>query len=170
MITVSIEPANVEALKALAYVPGAIRKVTTRAIKKSITAGKREAKSGAKRRYTLPSGIVGRAMTSSAGGLRGQIRVVGSRNKISQGKVKETAHGVYALIVRGQGGVINKAFKKKYQGGWWQRLGKPRFPIRELKTVSAPGMVSHPTVSTPTVNKMGEILNREILNGIAAVI
>lgn len=166
---ISIEPAETDVLNQLRYMPDVLKKVAGRAVRQSINAGKSTAKSGAKKRYTLSSKILSRSMKSRVSGTRGVIKISGGRNLIGEGIVKNTAHGIFAIIVRGQGGEINRAFQKKYQGGWWRRVGKPRFPIKRLKTVSAPGMASHPTVSTPTINKMAEILNREILAGMAAL-
>ena len=162
-MTITIEPADTEALNRLAYLPDVLKKVAGRAVRQSIKVGKSTVKDKAKKRYTLKSSIMSRGTSSKVSGFSGVIKVSGGRNLIGEGIVKKSSHGVFAIIVRGQGGEINRAFTKKYQGGWWRRLGKPRFPIKRLKTVSAPGMASHPTVSTPTINKMAEILRAELL-------
>lgn len=162
-MTITIEPVDISTLKHLQYLPGALKKVAGRAVRQSIKVGKATVKDKAKKRYTLKSKIWGWALKSRVSGFTGVIKVSGGRNLIGEGIVRKSAHGVFAIIVRGQGGEINKAFTKKYKGGWWRRLGRKRFPIKELKTVSAPGMASHPAVSTPTINKMAEILNRELM-------
>lgn len=67
--------------------------------------------------------------------------------------------GVFANVVRGQGGMIRHAFLQR-SGGVYERVGRPRFPIRQLKTVSLPGMASK--VGEKVIARMGERLGIEL--------
>ena len=171
MISISIDPVNFElVVNALAPFPNKLRKVTRSAIQKSVTAGKREIKTKAKARYTLPSSIVSSSLKSRVSASYGEIKSTGKRNRLELAKTKMTTGGLYALVVRSQGGLIPRSFINPRTGLFSQRLGKPRYPIRTLTTVSAPNMAGHNTVANPAVNKITEILNREIMAKAASIL
>ena len=67
--------------------------------------------------------------------------------------------GVYANVVRGQGGMIRRGFLQR-SGGVFERVGAARFPIRQLKTVSLPGMASR--VGEHVESRMAQRLGIEI--------
>lgn len=165
MVEITIEPQNVEAVaRVLALMPEKFRQVTKKAIKKGLQVGKKTTRENAKKRYTLPAGIVAKSLSLRVSGLSGELKSVGSRNALEKAVISRVKGGIYAQVVRGQGGLIARSFSKKYAGGLWQRSGASRLPIKRLKTVSAPGMAGHPQVANPTVNKIAEIVNRELLS------
>lgn len=175
MISISAEPVNVEqALRGIAHIPGAVERASKNAVKRTLLGAKKDAGTFAKRRYTLPAGIVSRSLLIKVSGLSGQMVSKGSRNPLEKAKVSGGLKGksVRAIVVRGQGGIINRAFRKKFHpaNGIFARLTASRFPIKKLKTVSAPGMVAHPTVSTPVINKMESRLSINLLHETSAIL
>lgn len=170
MLSLNIKPVNADVVsRALQYIPNGLESVVRKAIRKSLQAGKREAKSRATRRYTLPAGIVSRSLAVRTHTFSGEMTSKGKRNPIDLAKVKPnrriTARGVYphAEVVRGQGGYLKNAFRG-YGTPLMKRLTASRYPIAKVKTISAPGMVIHPAVSEPTFNKISQVFETEFLN------
>ena len=118
------------------------------AIRGALRAGKEELAEQTKARYTSgnPMGLGETKTTASA--LRGSLKVGGSRNQLKKFIIRPSSRprkmppgGVFANVVKGQGGMIRRAFLQK-NGGVYERVGASRYPIRQLKTVSLPGMAS----------------------------
>ena len=178
MINFRIEPVNLdEVARGLSGIPGAIQKVTKRAIAKTLRFAKKDAKILSKRRYTLPPSIVSKSLTLSNFGMSGELSSWGSRNPLEKAKVNPkkriTKRGKYirAEVVRGQGDIIKKAFWSPTIGsGIYERLTENKFPLKRLKTVSAPQMLSHPSISTPIQNNIRENLSEIILAEAARVL
>ena len=175
MLTFSIEPVNVEqVLRGISHIPGAVEKAAGRAINRTLRGARKDAGTLAKRRYTLPAGIVTRSLSIKASGLSGEMKSKGRRNPLEKAKVSGGLNGkrVRAIVVRGQGGIINRAFRQKYHpgNGLFVRTTKARLPIKKLTTVSAPGMISHPTVSTPVSNKIQQRLEINLLHEASAIL
>lgn len=74
--------------------------------------------------------------------------------------------GVFANVVRGQGGMIRRGFLQR-SGGVYERVGTSRFPIKQLKTVSLPGMASR--VGEHVESRMAERLGIEITAAIGGL-
>jgi|GEM_PF-1522531 len=176
-ISISVEPVNVEPiLRSVAHIPGAVERAAHRAVSRTLKGAKREAGTLTKRRYTLPASIVSRSLMLKVSGLSGVMKSRGKRNPLEKAKVapknpSRSSH-IRAVVVRGQGGVIRKAFRKKFHPaeGIFVRLHDSRFPIKKLKTVSAPGMVSHPEVSTPILNKIEHRIGIELLHAASSIL
>lgn len=101
-----------------------------------------------------------------AAGLNGILTIGGRRNQLKKFIInprsrpkKMPAGGVYAQVVRGQGGQIRRAFLQR-SGGVFERTGASRYPIRQLKTIAAPGMWK--AVSEPVVARMSRRLGLEL--------
>ena len=171
MLEISIQPVNAQIVQqALQHIPGAITKAAKQAIHKSLMAGKKQARDSAKSRYTLPGSLVTKSLSVKSAGLSGVLKSKGSVNPAERAKVKSTGHGVHILAVYGQGGTLARSFFNPRTRKVTQRQGSSAYPIKRISTVSTPGMVMHPAVSTPTINKIGEILNREILAAAGSLI
>ena len=77
------------------------------------------------------------------------------------------AGGVFAQNVRGQGGQILHAFLQR-SGGVYERVGRSRFPIRQLKGPSAPGMLGNPVVGPFIEAKMATRLGINLEHELSA--
>lgn len=121
-----------------------IRSKITAAIRQAIRAGKTEGQQLTKSRYVSDINRLGK-ISVRASGLRGQIKVSGARNLLKRFKINPSTRmnpqppgGVYANVVRGQGGNILRAFIAK-NGLVFERAGRSRLPIIHRTTVSLPG-------------------------------
>lgn len=121
-----------------------IKSRLTQAIRKSLQEGKRSGKGLTDPRYTTTISKLGK-ITSRASGLRGQLKVSGSRNLIKRFKLSPSSRpphnppgGLHIQVVRGQGGVLPHAFVNR-AGLVFERTGRSRLPIRHLNTVSLAG-------------------------------
>lgn len=177
MISFRIEPVNLdEVARGLSGIPGALQKVTKRAIAKTLRLAKKDAKNLSKHRYTLPPSIVSKSLTTVNSGMSGVMTSRGERNPLEKAKVNPKKRierrGKYirAEVVRGQGDIIQKAFYKRSGGRIYERLTAKRFPIKRLKTLSAPQMLSHPTISTPLQNNIQANLSEIILAEAARIL
>lgn len=177
MIQFKVEPVNVEQVfRGLAHIPNGIERAAKSAIRRTLKGARKDAGTLTRRRYTLPAGIVTKSLKISAGGLSGEMTSKGSRNPLEKaktnpkGRIKQRGKYIRAVVVRGQGGIIKKAFRKSGGSSIFERVGAKRFPIKKLKTVSAPGMVSHPEISTPIQNKIEERIGINLLHEAAAIL
>ena len=159
---ITIEPVNLEpVISALSRIPGGVERAARSAIRRTLKGGRKDAGTLTRRRYTLPAGIVTRSLSIKVSGMSGEMVSRGGRNPLEKaktnpkGRIRTRGRYIRAEVVKGQGGTIPKAFRP-YGAGIYEREGAARYPIRRLTTVSAPGMVSHPTVSEPVINKMSE--------------
>lgn len=172
MISISLDPVNVEPiLRSISHIPGAIEKATRRAIKRTLAGAKQTAAQLARQRYTLPASIVRNSLELRVGSnFSGYLKSRGTRNPLDKAKTtpksRITRRGKYirAEVVRGQGDIIKKAFRKFGGGSVFERTGKNRFPIHKLKTVSAPQMVGHPSISKPVIAKIQNRLEINLLH------
>ena len=166
MITVTVT--GVEAAVAGLNQFGDLRSRLRTAVRNTIRTGKSELKSRITARYTAanPMSLGSTAMTVSS--LRGVLKVGGKRNQLRKFIINPRARinpapkgGVYAQVVRGQGGSIRRAFLQR-SGNVFERISASRFPIRQLRTVSLPGMAK--AVSSQVESKMYQRLGVELDN------
>lgn len=162
-------------IEALARIPGGIGRAARNAIRRTLKGGRKDAGTLAKRRYTLPAGIVTKSLSVKVSGMSGEMRSRGGRNPLEKaktkpkGRIRTRGRYIRAEVVRGQGGELPNAFRP-YGAAIYAREGRPRYPIKRLTTVSAPGMVSHPSVSEPVVSKMEQRFSVNFLHEAAAVL
>ena len=185
MITIRIEPPpDLEAkIQRLAMTPGALERAAKRAVGRTLRGGKKDAGTKVKQRYTINAGEVIRTIKLSQNGLRGSMWSSDSK-KITLKKFrirprnrprKMPAGGVYAQVVRGQGGNLLHAFvrddsPKDGGGGVWERVGRPRFPVRHLRGPSPTGMLGNKNVGPHIEKKMFQRLQINLDQAINAVI
>ena len=145
-----------------------IKSRLTAAIRKALQAGKRSGKTFVKARYVRNLNSMG-TITSRASGLRGVLKISGSRNLIKRFKVTPSTRpphnppgGLFVQIVRGQGGMLPHAFIGK--GDVWERTGRERHKIHKLTTVSLPGGWGRVSakVEAAIVRELGKKVNRLI--------
>ena len=118
------------------------------AVRNTLRAGKDELKTRVQARYTAKNPMSLGKTKTTASALSGSLKVGGGRNQLKKFIIRPSSRprkmppgGVFANVVRGQGGMIRRGFLQR-SGGVYERVGAARFPIRQLKTVSLPGMAS----------------------------
>ena len=173
---ITIEPVNLEpVLSALSRIPGGIERAARSAIRRTLKGGRKDAGTLTRRRYTLPAGVVTRSLSIKVSGMSGEMRSRGGRNPLEKaktnpkGRIRTRGRYIRAEVVRGQGGILPKAFRP-HGAAIYERVGRTRYPIQRLTTVSAPGMVSHPSISEPIANKMSQRFSVNFLHEAAAVL
>lgn len=165
MITVTVD--NAAALAELQRLNrGSFQSKLRRAVRETIKAGKSEARARIIARYTAKSPLSLGKVSTRIGGLRGSLTYGGRRNPLKKFNIRPRrrinpppAGGVFAQIVKGQGGSLSHAFLMK-SGGVFQRVGRSRFPIKSIKTISLGGMAK--AVAAQVVKKMDSELERSL--------
>ena len=178
MITIRIEPPpDLEAkIQRLANVPGALEKAARRAVRRTLRGGKQDAARKVGQRYTIKVGEVTKTIKLSQSGLSGKMTSQGPRNPLKKFRLKPRSRpkrmppgGVFVQNVKGQGGFIRRGFLQR-SGNVYERVGRPRFPIKHLKGPSAPGMLGNPHVGPHIESKMFERLQINLDHAISAII
>ena len=160
MLTITVDTSA--AREVLEKFPELANRAIRQAMRSTVRTAKQEAIDLATRRYTANGSIIRSAIKTSSGGNRGELKASGARNPLEKfivtPKGARLGRGRYlhAEVVRGQGGNLSKAFW--HGGGVSERVGSERFPIRRLKSVSAPGMLAVEQVREPLM----QVMNREV--------
>lgn len=122
------------------------------AVRRTLRGAKQEASRRVRARYVANTGEFVKTLRLRQSGYNGSMTSAGPRTPLKKFHVRPSrrprkmpAGGVYATVVRGQGGAILHAFLQR-SGGVFERVGRSRFPIRQLKSVSAPGAFGNPHV------------------------
>ena len=136
-------------------VKGAVKKT----LKQATNAAKKEIRTGVRQRYTYKGAIPIRSRVS---GTRATITVKGKRSPLKKFQVRGgmarrrgrhvTGEKLYAQVVRGQGGIIERGFRKK-SGQYWRRATKARLPIHMLYGPAAAQMAGHEPMPVRYVDK-----------------
>ena len=146
--------------------PNAIIRAIQKSIRQTLKDTKTDAATGIKQRYTNPS-VGTRPLKFKVNGLTGVLSSKGAANPLEKFKIqprkrlkRPPKRGIFAQVVRGQGGFISHAFI--YNKAVFARKGKPRTPIRRLKTVSAPGMLKPPPISNLILGKIQQRFDKHL--------
>ena len=170
-------PKNLDRIiKILGLIPGALEKAGANAVRRTLKGGRQDAARKIAQRYTSSVSLVTKTIQTRASSLHGEMGSSGSRNPMEKFKINPKKrprvmppNGVFAQIVRGQGGNIRRAFLQK-NGGVYERVGRERFPLRRFYSPSAPGMLAVPPVSSYIVQKMEERLGVNLEHAMQAVV
>lgn len=145
---------------------GGLRQRLTGAVRRTLQDARQYGRDKVTQRYTARNAGNMGSQRLKASGLSGSLSIGGRRNQLKKFIIsprsrpkRMPAGGVYAQVVRGQGGQIRRAFLQR-NGGVYERTGTSRFPIRQLKTISATGMWK--AVSSPVVARMSARLGLEL--------
>ncbi|MBR4383856.1 MAG: hypothetical protein IKP64_09895 [Selenomonadaceae bacterium] len=154
---------------------GKLRRALRSAVMRTLRGAKKDAGTKVKQRYTIAASKVTRTIKLRASGLSGSMTSSGGRNPLpnfiqrpKSRPRKMPPGGVYVQNVRGQGGQLLHAFIQK-NGQPYERVGRPRFPIKRLTGPSAPGMLGNSHVAPFIVRKMEERIGINIEHEIAAL-
>lgn len=178
MFTIKINPPpNLnEIAQRLAGIPGGMEKAAQNAISRTLKGGRQDASRKIAQRYTIKTQLVIDTIRTRVSGLSGEMKSRGSRNPLDKFFHRPTQRydppppgGVYAQVVRGQGGQLRHAWLMR-SGGIYERIGKSRFPITRLHSASAPGMLAVPPVSKDIVAKMEQRIAINLEHAASAVI
>lgn len=165
-----------EAVALLSKSPSGLDRAIRSAVRRTLRGAKKDAGSKVKQRYTINAGEVIRTIRLSQSGFSGSMTSSGPRNQLKKFNIRPRSRprkmppgGVFAQVVRGQGGTIRRAFLQR-SGGVYERVGQSRFPIRQLKTVAAPQMLSNQHVGPFIEARMFERLGINLEHEIGAVL
>ena len=165
-----------EAVAALSKSPNGLVKAVKSAVRRTLRGAKKDAGTKIKQRYTINAGEVTKTIKLHQSGFSGSMTSSGSRNPLKKFNIRPRSRprrmppgGVFAQNVRGQGGQIYHAFLQR-SGGVFERIGRSRFPIHQLKGPSAPGMLSNPVVGPWIEAKMAQRLGINLEHELAAVL
>ena len=152
------------AIAKLSQSPTGLDRAIKSAVRRTLRGAKKDAGTKVKQRYTINAGEVIKTIRLQQSGYSGAMTSSGSRNQLRKFNIRPKSRprkmppgGVFAQNVRGQGGMIRRAFLQR-SGGVFERVGTSRFPIKQLKGPSAPGMLSNPIVGPWIEAKMAERL------------
>lgn len=153
-----------EAVGRLSRSPAGLERAIRSAVRRTLRGAKKDAGTKVKQRYTINAGEVIKTIRLHQSGFSGAMTSSGSSNSLKKFNInprsrprRMPAGGVFAQNVRGQGGQIFHAFLQK-SGDVYERTGTSRFPIRQLRGPSAPGMLSNPVVGPWIEAKMADRL------------
>ena len=119
-----------------------IKKGLQRPLRRALNATKPVIRKEIRRRYTYKGAIPIRTHVSQ---WSGQLNISGARNKAERFKLKEPRRGSYLTVnfLRGKATVFKKGFYWAAQGTYFERISKPRFPVRSIKGPSIAEMAGH---------------------------
>lgn len=130
------------------------------AVRRTLRGAKKVAGQLVRARYVRNAGAFISTLRLKQSGFSGSMTSSGSRTPLKKFIVRPSSRprkmppgGVHATVVRGQGGQILHAFLQR-SGGVYERVGRSRFPIRQLKSVSPPGAFGNPHVAPKIVSNM----------------
>lgn len=143
-----------------------LRQRLTSAVRRTLQDARQFGRGKVDERYTARGAGKMGSQSLKASGLSGSLTIGGRRNQLKKFIINPRSRprrmpqgGVFASVVRGQGGSIRRAFLQR-NGGVYERTGTSRYPIRQLKTISAGGMWK--AVSEPVVSRMSARLGMEL--------
>ena len=171
-ITVNLE----QAAAALNHIPGAVQKAVKSSARKTLQSARREAVQKVKQRYTSPIGLFTGSLQVKSSASGGSIKSTGSRNPLEKfkatpsGRITTRGRYIKATVVKGQGGVLKKAFRKSSGASIFERLGARRFPIKKLKSVAAPSMLNVAEVREPVMQKIETEFPKHFLSAVSQLL
>ena len=146
---ISVELRNLEQVSAaISHIPGAVEKAVKASIKKTLTQSQREAVRLVKNRYTSPISIFKSTLKKNISGTQGTLQSIGSAiplHKFQHSpnyRINSRGKYIKSVVVRGQGGILKRAFKMSDRPVLFEREGDARMPIKKMFSLSAPSMFS----------------------------
>ena len=164
MITITVD--NAAALAGLAEInPAQIQSKMRGAVRRTLKAGKLEARGRIVARYTARSPLSLGKTASKVSGLNGSLTFSGKRNEVRRFIYRPSTRpphnppgGIFVQIVKGHGGYLPRGFIG--DGRLWERHGHDRTQIHRVKTIALPGMAK--AVKDYVLNKMNAQIEREL--------
>lgn len=151
MFTVTVRGLD-EAISRLSRSPSGLDRAIRSAVRRTLRGAKKDAGTKVKQRYTINAGEVIRTIKLRQSGYSGAMTSSGARNPLKKFNIRPRSRprrmppgGVFAQNVRGQGGMIRRAFLQR-SGNVFERVGRSRFPIKHITGPAAPQMLGNPVV------------------------
>ncbi|MBQ7487127.1 MAG: hypothetical protein IJT77_06515 [Clostridia bacterium] len=182
----SVIDLSVNGLSSLDYVnsilyefPGKAMQATYRAAKRASAAGKTEARRYVTKTYNIKAGTFNNNTTTTikvlgggSGATKVMIKYSGQLLNLLEFKPKVSrTDGVRYVAKRGTEHHLRHAFDvPRYGGGIYERVGKPRFPIRIKLGPSTPHMLSDNDVAEPLGKRIMEIFNKRLVHEIDRIL
>ncbi len=148
-----------KAIDLLQHIPGAARKATKTALRKSINGAKVDAKNKVKERYTIKPKYITRTMKAKVEDMRAILSSQGPVNDLAYfahrpksvpKRRPKAGKYTWVQVVKGQGGTIAHAFLARMRSGHVGIMrrtdGNASLPIEKLNAPSTPQMLGHPSV------------------------
>ena len=169
MITVELR--NIEQVSAaISHIPGTVEKAVKSSIKKTLTQSQKEAIRLVKNRYTSPINLFKTSLKKKVSGTQGRLDSQGSAiplHKFQHSpnyRINRRGKFIKATVVKGQGGILEKAFKSNSLPVLFEREGQPRLPIKKMFSVSAPQMLN----AEPVREKVQDLTERFLAENFVA--
>lgn len=164
MITITVD--NAAALAGLAEInPAQIQSKMRGAVRRTLKAGKLEARGRITARYNAKNPFSLGKDRSYVGGMNGYLTFIGKRNEVKHFIYRPSTRpphnppgGIFVQIVKGHGGYLKRGFIG--DGRLWERHGHDRTQIHRVRTISLPGMAK--AVKDYVLNKMNTTIEREL--------
>lgn len=177
MVEVTIDGKQIAKLqKALGHIKDGVPKALSGAINKTLNRGRTVVRREIRKTYLIKQkDIPIKVKGASVGRLGGEIRIDDgmmplNKFKLSPKGVQRRAHKkpIFAQVKKGAGGTLGRAFMTSF-GGPFARRGRERFPIKFLRTISAPIMATQPSVGPAANAEMSKALAKNMDNQIVRV-
>jgi hypothetical protein len=150
-------------------IKGGAPKAITSALARTMRSGRTEVTRQTRNIYLIKARDVQGSLTTRLAGMQGEIRSKHSGmlplidfqvrpKKLYSGRL------LHATVKKGGGGTLGRAFVGAMGGhiGVFARSTGKRLPVRELKAISAPIMISQEPVAEPAMEKMNEVFQKRI--------
>ncbi len=148
-----------KAIDLLQHMPGAARRATKTALRKSINGAKVDAKNKVRERYTIKPKYITRTLKAKVEDMSAILSSRGPVNDLAYfahrpKSVPKRRPGVgkytWVQVVKGQGGTIAHAFLARMKSGhvgiMRRTNGNASLPIAKLNAPSTPQMLGHPSI------------------------
>lgn len=171
MFTVTVRGLD-EAISRLSRSPSGLDRAIRSAVRRTLRGAKKDAGTKVKQRYTINAGEVIRTIKLRQSGYSGAMTSSGARNPLKKFNIRPRSRprkmppgGVFTQNVRGQGGMIRRAFLQR-SGNVFERVGRPRFPIKHITGPAAPQMLGNsvvgPWIEAKMYQRLGINLEHEM--------
>jgi hypothetical protein len=170
MVAIEIHSGAMGQLAAkLAHIEKGVPKVLVPAINRALASGKTVVKREIREDYTIKAkDIPATVQRATYGNLNGSIKISQGMMPLDHFNVRprgvqrrKKKRPIWAQVKKGGGGFIGSAFYIP-SGGPYSRIGRERFPIYKLATISAAIMATQPAVGPEVNKKMGDTLDKRI--------
>lgn len=179
MLQVSLNMSDVERMLA-GVSQGAAERAIRSAISRTLKGARQEASRKAAERYTAKASSISKTLKVRVTGTVGELTSKSYRMSLTSFKHKpqkrpsKATKGnpyFYSEVIRGQRKLHEHAFLSSVSGSHaFERLGKPRYPIKMLYGPSAAEMLGKPPTSTYIMAKMEERAQVNVLHEVSALL
>jgi hypothetical protein len=153
-------------------IKGGAPKAITSALARTMRSGKTEVSKQARAIYLIKKGNLDATIATRHAGMRAEVRSKHTGMlplydfKVTPRRLDpRKRRTLHATVKKGGGGPLGRAFIGFFYSGHvgvFARATNKRLPIRELRAISAPIMISQEPVAEPAMEKMNEVFQKRI--------